>query len=100
MSTNTNGHQVPAHTITIPDDVRSVAVETWADGLEWFGIIWDRTGHEPEDGEWGAQLVEWHGDRADVVTRLEGAGFTVGEFVEHELGDGPELLAVASRDGA
>ena len=75
-------------------------METWADGLEWFGIIWDRTGHEPEDGEWGAQLVEWHGDRADVVARLEGAGFTVGEFVEHDLGDGPELLAVAHRDGA
>ena len=100
MNANTNGYQVPAHTITFPDDVRSVAVEAWADGLEWCGIIWDRTGLEPEDGEWGDQMLEWRGDRADVVARLEGAGFTVGEFVEHDLGDGPELFAVAHREGA
>ena len=90
-----------AHTITIPAEVTSIAIEAWDNDYgTQDGIIWDRTGHEPEDGEWGAQLVEWHGDRADVVARLEGAGFTVGEFVEHDLGDGPELLAVAHRDGA
>ena len=97
---NANMNRTPAHTITIPDDVRSVAVETWADGLEWFGIIWDRTGHEDYDGEWGAQLLEWAGDLDDVTAAVERAGFTVGEFVAHELGDGAELLAVASRDGA
>ena len=36
----------------------------------------------------------------DVTAAVERAGFTVGEFVAHELGDGAELLAVASRDGA
>ena len=97
MSTNTNGHQVPAHTITIPASVQSLAVETWADGSDWHGIIWDQTGLEDWSGEWGAQLVEWHGDRDDVVARLEGAGFTVERFVEHDLGDGSELLAVATR---
>ena len=98
MSTNTNGHQVPAHTITLPASVQSVAVEAWADGSDWCGIIWDQTGLEDWSGEWGAQLVDWRGDRADVVARLEGAGFTVEQFVEHDLGDGSELLAVATRD--
>lgn len=97
---NASMNQTPAHAVTIPEDVARIAIEAWPAEDPSQGIIWDRTGHEPEDGEWGAQLVEWHGDRADVVARLEGAGFTVGEFVEHDLGDGPELLAVAHRDGA
>ena len=94
---NANMNRTPAHTITIPDDVRSVAVETWADGLEWFGIIWDRTGEEADNGEWGNEMIRWTGDRADAERMVEQAGFEIGEFESIDLGDGPEDFATAKR---
>lgn len=97
---NASMNQTPAHAVTIPEDVARIAIEAWPAEDPSQGIIWDRTGHEDYNGEWGSQLLEWVGGLDDVTAAVERAGFTVGEFVAHELGDGAELLAVAHRDGA
>lgn len=90
--------RTPAHTITIPAEVTDIAIEAWdaEDGTNQ-GIIWDRSGQDPEDGEWGTQIIDWEGDPDDILIRLRNAGFDAYEFTTTDLGDGPELFTTASR---
>ena len=87
-----------AHAITIPAEVTDITIEAWdaEDGTNQ-GIIWDRTGLEKNDGQWGGQLIDWEGDLDDITIRLRNAGFEVSEFVIDGIGDDAELFATASR---
>jgi len=90
--------RIPAHTITIPAEVTDVAIEAWdAEGGTNQGIIWDRTGLEENDGQWGGQLIDWEGDLDDTIIRLRNAGFQVSKFAIDGIGDDAELFATASR---
>mgnify|MGYP007086362633 CR=1 FL=1 len=91
---------VAATEVTIPETVTSVALEVWRDYGQDRGIIWDRTGREEQDGEWGDEMILWAGDRDDVRRIIEQAGFEVGDFESFDLGDGPEDFATAVREQA
>lgn len=51
----------------IPTHATAITVETWEYGNDIKSIIWDRTGLEPEDGEWGDQLDTFTTDDTDDV---------------------------------
>lgn len=85
--------------IEIPDTVDYVAVEQWSEGEQDCGIIWDRTGRDENDGEWGEELLRWEGDRADVVNRLEGTyGFTLCPWMPIPLGGLDEHMCEGTRE--
>lgn len=87
-----------AHTITIPAEVTSIAIEAWDNDYgTQDGIIWDRTGLKEEDGQWGGQLIDWEGDLDDIILRLRNAGFEVSEFAIDGIGDDAEMFATATR---
>lgn len=86
-----------AHTITIPAAVTRIAIEAWPADAPTRGIIWDRTARQDDDGEWGEQLIDWTGTLADAVIALERDGFTVGDMIQQDVGDGAELFGQAAR---
>ena len=87
-----------AHTITIPAEVTSIAIEAWDNDYgTQDGIIWDRTGHTDDDGEWGNELFEWVGHLDDVRAAAKRAGFEVGEFVTQTIDGETEVFATATR---
>lgn len=88
---------IAATEITIPTTVTSIAMEIWHENGQDQGIIWDRTGEEADNGEWGNEMIRWTGDRADAERMVEQAGFEIGEFESIDLGDGPEDFATAKR---
>lgn len=90
--------RISAHTITVPAEVTDIAIEAWdaEDGTNQ-GIIWDRSGQAPEDGEWGTQIIDWEGDPDDIIIRLRNAGFEVSKFSIDGIGDDAELFATATR---
>ena len=87
-----------AHTITIPFWATDIVIDAWAaeDGAVQ-GIIWDRTGLAPEDGEWGTQIIDWEGDLDDITIRLRNAGFEVSEFTADFPSERAEVFATATR---
>lgn len=87
-----------AHQISIPANVQRIAIETWEteDGTTQ-GIIWDRTGLQSQDGEWGAQIIDWEGDRDDAVICAEMAGFTVAEPIPYSIEGVEGAVAEATR---
>lgn len=87
-----------SHQISIPANVERLAIEAWEteDGTTQ-GIIWDRTGLQPQDGEWGTQLIDWEGDRADAVICAEQAGFTVADFIPYNIEGDEGAIAEATR---
>lgn len=88
---------IAATEITIPTTVTSITMEVWHEDGQDHGIIWDRTGEEADNGEWGNEMIRWTGDRADAERMVEQAGFEIGEFESIDLGDGPEDFATAKR---
>ncbi|SJN26827.1 hypothetical protein FM125_06395 [Micrococcus lylae] len=89
--------RIAAETITIDQAVETICIEAWdTEGGQAQGIIWDRTGQDDQDGEWGTQLIDWEGDLDDAVIAVEAAGFTVEEFVGHDI-DGGGATALARR---
>lgn len=88
---------IAAIEIAIPATVTSIAMEVWRKNGQDHGIIWDRTGEEAGNGEWGDEMIRWAGDRADAERMVEQAGFEVDEFESIDLGDGPEDFATAKR---
>lgn len=66
-----------AHEITPPPTATSLALESWSDmdGTE-RGILWDRSHHPEDDGEWGDQLDSWIGTLDDALAALAVHGFT------------------------
>ena len=80
------------------DDVYSEAIEAWDNDYgTQDGIIWDRTGHTDDDGEWGNELFEWVGHLDDVRAAAKRAGFEVGEFVTQTIDGETEVFATATR---
>ena len=88
--------RIDAETITIDQAAETICIEAWPADYPTEGIIWDRTGYDDEDGEWGQQTIEWEGDLDDAVHAVEAAGFTVEEFVDHDI-DGGGVTALARR---
>lgn len=87
-----------AHTITIPFWATDIVIDAWvAEDGAVQGIIWDRTGLAPEDGEWGTQIIDWEGDLDDVTIRLRNAGFEVSEFTADFPSERAEVFATATR---
>lgn len=94
-----NRGPVAAHLVQIPDEALEVRIEAWQDPEgAWQGILWDRTSCDPEDGEWGEQMVRWRGDQlADAVRLLARFGFEVSGFTRREIGGTQEYFATAVR---
>lgn len=89
--------RTPALDITIPEAVTFIFVEAWPADSPTEGIIWDRTGLDSEDGEWGTQLIDWEGDLDDVKRVLSEHGFSLGDFARADLPEGSELFTEATR---
>lgn len=77
----------------IPDTARALAVDTWATVHGPFARIFDRTGLEDQDGEWGTQLRDEDGtpwalpawvEHADLETALEAAGWVKGDALSYD----------------
>lgn len=77
----------------IPDTARALAVDTWATMHGPFAHIFDRTGLEDQDGQWGEQLSNEDGtpwsmpawiEHADLETALEAAGWVKGDALPYD----------------
>lgn len=90
--------RITATAIQFPAAVKTICIEAWdADEGGQEGIIWDRTGHEDQDGEWGAQIIDWTGDVDDVVTAARNAGFEVEELAAYDVNGDQGATALAHR---
>lgn len=77
----------------IPDTTRALVVETWATVHGPFARIFDRTGLDDQDGQWGTQLCNEDGtpwsmpawvEHADLETALEAAGWVKGDALSYD----------------
>lgn len=92
----------------LPAAITSITVDTWQDdyGMSYVGI-WDRTGHDPEDGEWGNDIYidcrQEYDFRSDVTLALSLAGFNFGgprhdaDWISYDLPEGAGLMLTATR---
>lgn len=92
----------------LPAAVTSVAVDTWQDvyGMSYV-VVWDRTGHEPDDGEWGNDIYmdcrQEYDFRSDSALGLSLAGFNFSGprhdagWVSYDLPEGAGLILTATR---
>lgn len=94
---HTNSKREAATAIQFPAAVKAICIETWDVEGGQEGIIWDRTGQEDQDGEWGTQIIDWAGDVDDVVIAARNAGFAVEEFNSYDIGGDQGATALARR---
>lgn len=83
----------------VRDDATELAIDIGEDGFSFHCTVFNRTGREPQGGDWGERLAEFVTSDYDdgILVPLHTAGWRGLNLLPYSLPDGDGVLLTATR---